>query len=147
MLNGELWAHFIYVVLILREQLHFQSHRCHQCGRRVPASDRNSICCWVPTFKSCFVSLRSITFFGDFVFLTETICVVFGAVLYLVQFLEELSISPERGGKDLNNFLWCGVESCKEVGFHAFCSKETYGNRVSPESLNIASALIDISGS
>lgn len=67
-------------------------------------------------------------------------------MLYLVQFLEELSICPKRGRRDLNNLLWHGVEGCKEVGFHASSSKETYGNRVSSESLSIVSAFIDISG-
>lgn len=66
-------------------------------------------------------------------------------MLYLVQFLEELSICPTRGRKDLNNLLWHGVESCKEVEFHASYGEETYGNRVSSESWSFVSAFIDIS--
>lgn len=68
-------------------------------------------------------------------------------MLYLVQFsLEELSICPKRGRKDLNNLLWHGVESCKEVEFHTSYIKETFGNRVSSESLSIVTPFIDISG-
>lgn len=54
-------------------------------------------------------------------------------MLYLVQFLEKLSICPKRGRNDLNNLLWHGVENCKKVEFHTSYSKETYGNRVSSE--------------
>lgn len=67
-------------------------------------------------------------------------------MLYLVQFLEELSICPKRGRKDLNNLLWHGVESCKEVEFHASYGEETYSNGVSSESWSFVSAFIDISG-
>lgn len=68
-------------------------------------------------------------------------------MLYLVQILlEELSICPKRGRKDLSNLLWRGVESCKEVEFHTYYIKETFGNRVSSESLSIVTAFIDISG-
>lgn len=42
--------------------------------------------------------------------------------------------------------LWHGVESHKEVEFHASRSKGTYGNKVSSEGLSIVSAFIDISG-
>lgn len=61
-----------------------------------------------------------------------------------MQFLEELSICPKRGRKDLNNVLWHGVETCEEVEFHASHSKETYSS--SSGILRIVLTFRDISG-
>lgn len=130
--------HF-YLILVWSEHVLWKSHKCHQWGGAVPTSNPNGISFWAPAFTFCFVLIRNITFYLGF-FLQRQ------CMWYLLQFLEELPISPKREGKDLNNVLWHGVESCKEVEFHAFCSKGTYGNRVSSEGLSIVSAFIDISG-
>lgn len=112
---------FYFLMLILSEQLLLKSHRCHQGGKRVHKSGFKGFCFWTPTCKSCFVSIRNSTFLLYFSLQKQL-------MLYLVQFLEELSICPKRGRKDLHNVLWHGVESCEEVEFHASHSKETYGN-------------------
>lgn len=112
---------FYFLMLILSEQLFLKSHRCHQGGKRVHKSGFKGFYFWTPTCKSCFVSIRSSTFLLYFSLQKQL-------MLYLVQFLEELSICPKRGRKDLHNVLWHGVESCEEVEFHASHSKETYGN-------------------
>lgn len=41
--------YFIFLMLILSEQLLLKSCRCHECGRRVPTWNFNSICCWALT--------------------------------------------------------------------------------------------------
>lgn len=76
---------YIFLMLVLSEQLLLKSCRCHQCGRRVSMSDFSGVCCWAPAFKPFFVSIRNRT---TFFFLIFFFFLYRQFMLYLVQFLE-----------------------------------------------------------